>query len=122
MADTREDEIRSRIEKRNEDRAMFLVNLVGFVIFNGIIWLTLLDLSNPTGTVWGYMGLGCTGIWLVGLVVHAVMLLIPELSQREVEAEVEREMQRLGYAQQNPGGLADLDAEDESSSPKRAHK
>lgn len=79
-------EIRKRLTERYNARAEFAGHLVAFVISMAVLW----GLLSPQDG-WATLALLISGGWLVGLVIHAVNLLMAELRERAIDAAIERE-------------------------------
>ncbi len=91
MSESREEEIRRRIEKRYANRTEFFSHLASFVVLNGLLWFVLLDWRNPTGSLWGVLGVAFTVLWLVGMISHGIAFITFEMREREIQREIERD-------------------------------
>lgn len=79
-------EIRKRLTERYNARAEFVGHLVAFIISMAVLWGPL---SPQDG--WATLALLISGGWFIGLVIHAVNLLMAELRERAIDTAIERE-------------------------------
>ncbi len=88
-----EKEIRKRITRRYDNRKEFFGHLAAFLAFNGLMW----GYFHPTDA--GYtIAIIITGLWGMGILIHAVQYITTEASERAIEKAIERERQyRAGY-------------------------
>jgi 2TM domain len=83
-----EREIRQRITKRYENRSEFYGHLVGYLVFNGVLW----GVFHPSGT--GYtISLLISGLWGMGLAIHFIQFVMKEARENAIEKAIERERQ-----------------------------
>ncbi|MBL8165494.1 MAG: 2TM domain-containing protein [Anaerolineae bacterium] len=79
-------EIRKRMTERYNARAEFVGHLVAFIISMAVLWGPL----SPQGG-WATLALLISGGWFMGVVIHAVNMLMAELRERAIDAAIERE-------------------------------
>lgn len=82
------DRIVKRITKQYERRGEYLGHLVAYTISSIVAWVFLELLAIGEG--WATAGMIFMGLWTIGIVIHTGEILMTELRERAIRAELSK--------------------------------